>query len=211
MSKTKAVIDYTRYEDSALGTLAQIVHDMFEENAATFTAPPKALTLFQTQITSYKAKLQAKESGSITDINAFNDARAEMNATMAAFGNYVNSVAAGNPTIVGLSGMPFYGTTRQPDNTPPNAPQNLRLRHDELPGAIIALYSPERSPSVNEVQTCTGDPGVEANWTTRGMFKGGRAELDGFPPGIIVYARVRTVGKKAVMGPWSDIANIRTL
>lgn len=30
-------------------------------------------------------------------------------------------------------------------------------------------------------------------------------------PGIIVYTLVRTVGKKAVMGPWSDIANIRTL
>jgi hypothetical protein len=52
---------------------------------------------------------------------------------------------------------------------------------------------------------------VEANWHTKGMFQGGRAEMSGFTPGVIVWVRVRTVGLKGVMGAWSDPAQIRVM
>ena len=126
-------------------------------------------------------------------------------------GNYVNSVAKGDPVTVEKSGFPSYETTRTPDTSPPAAPTNLRLRQGDLSGGILARYKPDRQQSTNEVQTTTGDPNNETSWQTKGMFQGGRAELNGFTPGTVVWVRVRTVGLKGVMGAWSDPAQIRVL
>jgi len=60
-----------------------------------------------------------------------------------------------------------------------------------------------------EVQSCTGDPNTEANWSYRGSFSGGRAELDGFTPGTVIWGRVRKIGKGGEVGGWSDPAQIR--
>jgi hypothetical protein len=48
----------------------------------------------------------------------------------------------------------------------------------------------------------------EADWHTKGIFQGSRAELDGFMSGIVVWVRGRTVGRKGVMGSWCDLAQI---
>jgi hypothetical protein len=63
------------------------------------------------------------------------------------------------------------------DTSQPGAPVNLTLRQDNPGGPVIARYQPSRSPSMNEVQKCIGDPNVDANWSTAGMFSGGKAEL----------------------------------
>ena len=44
-----------------------------------------------------------------------------------------------------------------------------------------------------------------------GLNGGGRAEMDGFTPGVVVWVRVRSAGLKGVMGAWSDPAQIRVL
>ena len=97
------------------------------------------------------------------------------------------------------------------DTTPPGAPANLRLKHSELPGGFIARYKPRKPNSINEVQTSTGDPNNEADWSQKGIIKGGRAEIMGFPPGTVVWVRVRTLGIKNIKGVWSDPAQIRIL
>ena len=51
----------------------------------------------------------------------------------------------------------------------------------------------------------------EATWQSKGLFQSGRAEMDGFPPGTVVWVRVRTVGLRGVMGAWSDPGQIRAL
>jgi hypothetical protein len=56
---------------------------------------------------------------------------------------------------------------------------------------------------MNEVQTCTGDPNLDANWKTVGMFSGGKATLNDFPPGTTVWVRDRTAGLRGIMGDWS--------
>jgi hypothetical protein len=56
-----------------------------------------------------------------------------------------------------------------------------------------------------------GDPNNEAQWQQRALIKGGKGELSGFSPGIVVWVRVRSVGLRGVMGAWSDPAQIRTL
>ncbi|MFN0080074.1 MAG: hypothetical protein ACKVY0_26710 [Prosthecobacter sp.] len=80
-----------------------------------------------------------------------------------------------------------------------------------MSGTILARYKSEHRPSVNEVQATTGDPNSEAAWQTKGIFKGGRAEMDGFTPGSVVWVRVRNVGLKGVTGAWSDPPQIRVL
>jgi hypothetical protein len=61
---------------------------------------------------------------------------------------------------------------------------------------------------MNEVQTCTGDPNVEANWKTVGLFSGGKATLTGIVPGTTIWVRVRTIGLENVMGAWSETGKI---
>ena len=211
MNNTKAIIDFSGYTAAELGPIAHSIHDKMTANAATFTAPPVTMPALQTLITTYDAKLIARASRASADVIAFNDARDALEQALGGLGNYVNTVAKGDPAIVDKSGFPSYTTSRTPDTNPPAAPADLRLRQGDLPGTIVARYKPDRQPSTNEVQTTSGDPNVEANWTAKGMFQGGRAEMDGFTPGVMVWIRVRTVGLRGVMGAWSDPAQIRVL
>ncbi len=65
-----------------------------------------------------------------------------------------------------------------------------------------------RSPSINEVQLCVGDPSVEANRQHAGMFNRGKATGGSLTPAATVWFRIRTAGLKGVMGAWSDHARI---
>ena len=207
----KAIINFEGYTAPELSPVAQAIHDKMTTNAATFTAPPVTMTALQTLITTYDAKLVARASGAKADTIAFNDARDALEEGLGTVGNYVNSVAKGDAVIVEKSGFPSYDTARTVDPSPPGAPSGLALRNDELSGAIVARYKPERSPSTNEVQINTGDPNAEADWHMKGIYKGGRADMNGFTPGTVVWVRVRTVGLKGVMGAWSDPAKIRVV
>lgn len=211
MSNTKAIINFSRYKAGKLGPDAQIIHDKMTANVLTFPAPALGLSAFQSLISTYDQKLADRASRAAADVLALKTARAALLEALRVLGHYVNGIAKGDPVIVEKSGFPSYATRRAPDTAPPAAPANLRLRHGKLPGAIVARHKPARSRSTNEVQCTTGDPNNEADWHTKGMFQGGRAELDGLTPGTVVWVRVRTVGLKGVMGAWSDPAQIRVL
>ena len=81
----------------------------------------------------------------------------------------------------------------------------------DVSGSITIRYKTDRQPSTNEIQANHGDPNVAADWGTKGIFRGGRADLTGLTPGTVVWVRVRTVGLKGVMGAWSDPGQIRVL
>ncbi len=211
MHSTKANIDFSGYAAAELGPLAHSIHDLMLASAVTFAAPPFTMAAFLATITDYDAKFVARANKGKAEMVAFNDARTALEESLGVLGNYVNGVAKGDPAIVVLSGFPSYDTARTADTSAPAGPTDLRLRHGDQSGGIVARYKPDRERSTNEVQACIGDPNVEANWSTKGMFQGGRAELTGFTPGTVVWIRVRTVGLKGVMGLWSDPAQIRVL
>lgn len=208
---TKASIDFSDYSAAELSPLAHTIHDKMLANVATFAAPPITMAAFQTQVASYDAKLIARASGAKSDTVAFNAARALLETTLGALGNYVNAIALGDATAVDHSGFPSYTTGGSPDLSAPAAPADLRLRHGDVSGSLVARYKPARPVSTNEVQTTNADPNGEANWHPAGMFQGGRADLDGFTPGAVVWVRVRTVGLKGVMGDWCDPAHLRVM
>ena len=211
MNSTKAIVDFSGYTATELGPVAHVIHDEMTAHAATFTAPSITMAAFQTLIDDFDAKLVTRASNASADVLAFNLVRTELENALGGLGNYVNSVAKGDPMIVEHSGFPSYATGRTPSTGAPAAPADLRLRQGDQNGSIVARYKPDRPGSTNEVQTCTTGPDEEANWSTKGMFKGGRADLKGFTPGIVVWVRVRTVGLKGMMGLWSDPAQMRVL
>jgi len=94
------------------------------------------------------------------------------------------------------------------DTSTPAAPAEVRLRQGDMSGSAVARYKPARARSANQVQTCTGDPNVEANWKDAGIFTGGKATLSGITPGTVLWVRARTAGLKGVMGAWGDPAKI---
>ncbi|MFO1482355.1 MAG: hypothetical protein U1F71_03230 [Verrucomicrobiaceae bacterium] len=211
MNNTKAIIDFSGYTAAELGPVAHTIHDEMTTNATTFASPTVTMTALATLITTFDAALIARASGAKADVLALGEARDALEEALGVLGGYVNGIAKGDATIVVQSGFPSYLTTHTPDTSPPAAPANLRLRQGDLNGSIVARYKPDRQQSTNEVQTTTGDPNNEASWQTKGMFQGGRAEMDGFTPGTMVWVRVRTVGLKGVMGAWSDPAQIRVV
>lgn len=208
---TKAIIDFSGYTAPELGPVAQTIHDQMLANAATFTTPPVTMAALAALITTYDTTQAARASRATADVIAFNTARAALEDALGLLGNYVNNIAKGDAAKVEQSGFPSYVTGHPASTAAPAAPADLRLRPGDASGSIVARYKPDRPNNTNEAQTCTGDPNVEANWQTKGIFKGGKAVLDGLTPGVVVWVRVRTVGLKGVMGAWSDPAEIRVV
>ena len=207
MSKTKAIIDFSGYTAANLAPAAQAIHDAMTGNA-TFPAPPVAMATLQTKIHDFSDALAAKASRATADVIAFNVVRHDLEGLLSELGVYVNQVAKGDPVIVVASAFPSFDTARVPDTSPPAAPADVTLRQGDLSGSLVSRCHPARDRSINEVQTCTGDPNVEANWQHAGMFNGGKATVSGIAPGTTVWVRIRTVGLKGVMGAWSDPAKI---
>lgn len=205
---TKAIIDFTGYTGPELLPTSNTIHGKMLLAATTFDEPPTAMPTFKILIDNFETALTNKSSGAYADTIAFNMARAALEEALGGLGNYVNTKAKGDPAIVALSGFPSYETGRTANTAPPPAPSDVVLRQGDVSGTAVARFRPGRQPSVNEVQTCTGDPNVEANWKTVGLFSGGKANLNGFTPGSTVWIRIRTCGIRGVMGAWSDPAKI---
>ncbi len=211
MPYIKAIIDFTRYTAAELGPIAQHVHSEMTDNVAVFPTPPVTMAALQTLVTTYTAALAARASRATADIIAFNVARDELEDALGELGGYVNLTAKGDQTMVTLSGFPSYDTAHSADTSPPAAPTDLRLRHGDVSGSVIARFKTARQPSTNEVQTNTGNPNAAEDWHSAQIIKGGKAILGGQTPGACVWVRVRTVGLKGVMGAWSDPAMIRVV
>ncbi len=205
---TKTITDFSGYVGPALVSTAQIIHDAIVAAAAKFEKLPFTMADFQLQITGCDNAYTKKASRATADINAFNVARATLEGSCSQLGSYVNTVAQGDNTTIIASGIPSYETGNPADYSAPAAPTNVVVRQGDVSGEVIARYRPSRSPSMNEVQTCTADPTVEANWTSYGIFSGGKAVLDGFTPATALYVRIRTAGLRGVMGDWTNPAKV---
>ena len=211
MNPTKAITDFTDFRAAELSDLAQIIKNAMTTNAATFPSAADEVATLTTDITTYNAALLARASNATADVLAFNTARAAMEVTLKALGNLVNGAAKGDAEIVSKSGIPSYVVDNTPDTGPPAAPEDLRLKHNVVGGGFIARYKPDRRNSTNVLQTNIVNPDSAADWKQAGIFLGSRAEVSGYTPGTLVWARVATVGPNGVMGAWSDPAQIRVL
>jgi hypothetical protein len=206
----KAVTDYSRYPDGGLTTPATNVRAGIGANAATFPAPTITLAQLKTDSDDFVSKLGDAVKGGTDRTTLKNNARARLEDDLFQLASYVNLVAKGDKATIDLSGFDSYSTARtQSSGGVDFVPQNVRWEDGTVSGACVLRWKGDGKGSMYEVQTCTGDPAVEANWHYRGSFSGGRAELDGFTPGAIAWGRVRKIGTGGEVGNWSDPAQIR--
>jgi hypothetical protein len=211
MLKYKCITDFRGYTGAGLIPVAQAIHDAMLPIIVSFPKSPTTMADLQLQITDTGEWLVKKESKATLDTANFNVSRTTLETSLAGIGGCVNTVADGDQTIVVSTAFPFYTTGNPPDYSAPAQVSNLVLRHGDVSTEIVARYHATRTPSMNEVQVCTGDPMTEANWHMAGMFSGGKATITGQTPGTTLWVRVRTMGLNNVAGDWSDPAKIMAI
>ena len=212
MSNIKAIINYSTYTDGNLGPTAHAAHDGVAAHPGTFVTPMPALATFQTHIVAFDAALVAALANPGHDTTlAKNAARAVLVTDLGTLAGYVNLIAQGNAAIVLESGLPSYDTMAPAPGPVRPAPTNLRLKQGMASGSMDVRYTQSVSTDPAELQTCTGDPNVEANWTHAATFPGGAGTLAGFTPGALIWVRVRSIGPGGEHGVWSDPAQLRVI
>jgi hypothetical protein len=212
MSTIKAVINYSKFADDSLATTAQAGHDGVAGATTTFATPTPAMATFQTHIDTYTAALAAVTASPGHEATlAKNAARDVVEEDLATLGKYVNLIANGDATIVALSGLPSYDTAASPPAAVRPAPTNLSVKHGTASGSVKLRFKQSVSGDPAEVQTCTSDPNVDANWSHFTTLPNSSGLLEGFTPGVLLWVRVRSIGPGGEKGAWSDPAQIRVL
>ena len=208
----KAVINFSGYADGDLGPTAQGCHDGLLANPIPFTTPIPTLAVLLTQINSYTGALAtARTAPSQANTLTKNNARVALQSTLSLLGNYVNSIAQGDPVIITLSGFPSYNTIPGPIPSVRPAPQYLVLKQGTASGSFGVSFTPYMSNDSQQVQTSLTDPGIDANSTQAAILKNGSGTLTGFTPGVVVYVRVRSISPANVNGAWSDLSHLRVI
>jgi hypothetical protein len=83
--------------------------------------------------------------------------------------------------------------------------QGLKTTTSDHAGAADWMCKPVKGASAYIVQTCTGEPLVEANWHYADTVVKSSGTLDGLASGK-VFVRVCARGADAKNGAWSDLA-----
>jgi hypothetical protein len=211
MANAKAIVDFSKYSDGDLTGPAHAVHKgMLVNNAATFPSPPFTAAAYKTLVDTWDSALADSLKGGSDRTTLKNDARAALEDALSQLGTFANLKANGDQAILDLSGFPTYSTSHSHTISGVTfIPQNVRWEDGTVEGQEILRWKGDGNRSTYEAQTCTGDPNTPANWTYRGSFTGGKAVLDGFTPGTLIWGRVRKIGKGGEVGDWSDPAQIR--
>jgi hypothetical protein len=211
MSYAKAVVDFSREADGAMGGIATAVYDkMLVLNAATFTGAPFTAIGFKALNDAWIHALGESLKGGTDRTTAKNNARASLEDALSQLGTFVNLKALGDQSIIDMSGFLSYTTDHvQSQGGVDFIPQNVRWEDGTVSGQEVLRWKGDGTRSMYEVQTCTADPAVETNWTYRGSFSGGRAVINGATPGTIIWGRCRKIGTGGEVGAWSDPAQIR--
>ena len=211
MAYAKAVVDFSKYPDGGLtGPSKEIQDKMLVKNIASFTGATFTAAAFLALIDAWVSALGESLKGGSDRTTLKNNARTALEEALFELGTFVNLKAKGDQATIDLSGFPSYTTDRvQSTGGVTFIPANVRWEDGTVAGQAILRWKGDGTRSTYEVHTCVGDPNVAANWTDRGSFTGGKAVLDGFTPGTVIWGRVRKIGTGGEVGDWSDPAQIR--
>jgi hypothetical protein len=211
MAYAKAVVDFSKYPDGGLTGPSKIIQKkMLVDNVASFTGAPFTAAAFLALIDAWIDALGDSLKGGTDRTTTKNNARTALEEALFELGTFVNLKAKGDQATIDLSGFPSYTTDRaQSTGGVTFIPQNVRWEDGTVSGQEILRWKGDGTHATYEVQTCTGDPNTPANWTYRGSFTGGKAVLDGFTPGTVIWGRARKIGTGGEVGDWSDPAQIR--
>jgi hypothetical protein len=211
--------DFTKYGEFAFLAKMQLI-DTSMGKAAALAAfpdpigdPSKCATRvqFHDQVVIHAGCVADAADGSKSKISLRVTSRATLTGMAQAWIPFLEITANYVRATLGLTGFDLLkdGSVRPSDAELMLAPQNLRLELGKDSGTVVAGAHNCAGGHGYETQTCTGDPGVEANWLHAASSSGStHVQLPGLTPGHLVYVRMRAIYGKKGPGAWSDIASI---
>ncbi len=202
--KVKLNLSSLTYDE--LADLGDNVHTGMVANAATFPAPNPTMPELATGTTALRTAIAARLAADSTAATALQNLKAAAVAERALLSresSYVDNRAGGDAAIIALANM----GVRAPSVPVGQMPKVLELKTtiSDYAGEVDWMCKPARGASAYVVQTCTGDPAVEANWHYADTAVKSSGTLRGLASGK-VYLRVAARGADEQLGPWSDLA-----
>src|SRR5690606_17857558 len=183
-----------RYPDAELlvaaGRILQVM-----KNSLVFTDPKPSLAEIETAFADYQQKVYAAGGGGFIYNTAKRESKRRLADLLQKLALYVNVVGDGNLSILHSSGFPVMG--RRKKGQSPDTPGQPFLRDGRRSGEVAFGFKPVGRDMFYDYCFATEvDKGGNPIWgeihvTTRSWT----AYADGFPPGTLLYFRVRARNK----------------
>jgi hypothetical protein len=203
--RMKVKLSLSTLTDGELADLLDNVHAAMSANAATFTAPNPTMAALAALSTAQRSAIAGRLAALTAADTSLQTLRAASAATRAALsleGSYVENKAAGNAAIITLAGM---GVRAEAAHIGPMPQvQDFKTTMNDHAGAVDWMCKPVKGASAYIVQTCTGDPLVEANWHYADTATKSSGTISGLASGK-VCVRACARGADALNGAWSNI------
>ena len=154
--------------------------------------------------TNYHGLFEASQAGDAGKIAARIIARDALTTLLKNLAPYLELVAAGNVAKLQTTGYDLrHDIVQSNTNDPLPGPDEFDFGRGDVSGTMVASADSLPGAGSYELQICTGDPAVEANWKPKGIFLHcSKIITDGYAPGTVYYARLRGIGTNGP-GVWS--------
>ena len=204
--KMKSKLGLSKLNHDELADTGDSVHTGMTTNAATFPAANPTMPALATKLSTLRTRMAARVAGEAALaalVQAENASAEDVRGALSMEMTYVDFVAAGNPATILLANMSVR-RDRTPVGPMPKV-LNVKTTPSDYPGQVDVMWPPITGASAFALQTCTADPGVEANWHHADMATKSSATLKGLATGR-VWVRVCAKGADDLPGPFSDPA-----
>ena len=203
----KLIIAFDRLSEPDFDAKAELINTSLTGNV-NFPVPwpayvPQPADL-GTARTNNHTLYDAAQNGDSVKITARNAARDTLTALLKKLAPYLELVASGDVAKLQTTGYDLRHDIVQ--GTSPNplpAPANFTFTRADVTGTMVASADSLDGAGSYELNICTGDPSVEANWQDKGTFlHDSEIMTDSYMPGKIYYARLRGIGSSGP-GVWA--------
>jgi hypothetical protein len=208
----KLIITFKTLSEPDFDAKAALIYDSLKDNK-NFPQPwlanvPQPADL-ETAVTNYHVLFIAAQSGDHEKITSRGVARTLLTKIFKKLAPYLESVADGSVSKLQTTGYDLrHDIVRSTSPDPLPAPQNLRFYRGDLSGTMVNKASILRGAGSYQLQICTGDPAIEANWRDHGMsMHCSNIVTSGYTPGMVYYSRLRGIGTNGP-GAWAVSAGV---
>lgn len=203
----KLIIAFDRLGEPAFDSKADLIRASLTGNA-NFALPWPAYVPQLADLTTaqgnYHTLFESAHGGDSTKITARADARDTLTAMLKKLAPYLELIADGDVSKLQTTGYDLRHDIVQGNSSNPlPAPTNFTFERGDVSGTMVASADSLPGAGSYILQLCTGDPAVEANWSTRTTsLHCSNILTDGYTPGKIYYARLCGIGTNGP-GVWA--------
>jgi hypothetical protein len=203
----KLIITFEKLSYPDFDTKADLIYTSLKSNA-NFPPPwpayvPQPADLGAAQ-GNYHTLFEAAQTGDSVKISARNAARDVLTGILKNLAPYLELVANGSIAKLQTTGYDLRHDIVQPVSPNPlPAPTGFNFARGNVGGTMVAWADSLAGAGSYILQICTGDPAVEANWTTKTTsLHCSNIITDEYVPGKIYYARLCGIGPNGA-GVWA--------